>query len=146
MKAVRPTAADRIASSRPPGPLHCWVCGDPGERLRSDVHVSGHLCSRCWDVQPRGRNEWVRAAAALYVAVAPGPVRTWYGNGMRDAWLERTARQHGITAWHDTRDTPAPAAPFDWIPADVLTAAAADLVALEEEFRRSLVPPGTAAR
>jgi len=140
MKA-RSTVANTIASPRPPGPRHCWLCGTPGERLRSDVHLAGHLCPRCWDVQPRGRNEWVRAAAALYVAVAPGPRSTWYGNGMRDGWLERTAQQHGITAWHDTTGTPAPAAPFDWIPVGVLTAAAADLVALEEEFRRSTVPP-----
>lgn len=145
MKA-RSTAANTIVGSRPPGPRHCWLCGTPGEQLRADVHLSGHLCARCWDVQPRGRNEWVRAAAALYVAVDPGPRRTWYGNGMRDAWLERTAQQHGIRAWHDTRDAPAPAALFDWIPADVLTAAAADLVALEAEHLRSLTPPGRTAR
>jgi hypothetical protein len=141
MKAPRATAADTIAPSRPPGPRHCWLCGIPGERLRADIHLAAHLCSRCWDLQPRGRNEWVRAAAALYVAVDPGPRHLWYGNGTRDGWLDRTARQHRITAWHDTSGAPVPLTPFDWIPADVLTAAAADLTALEADYQRSLIPP-----
>lgn len=90
--------AASIAPTRPPGPRYCWLCGNPGEQHRADVHLSGHLCARCWTVQPRGRRDWVRAAAALYVAVQPDPRPLWYGNGMRDGWLERTARQHGITA------------------------------------------------
>ncbi|KOU99095.1 hypothetical protein [Streptomyces sp. XY533] len=139
---TRSTVAATIASTRPPGPLHCWLCGQPGERLRADIHLVGHLCARCWDLQPRGWSDRVRAAAALFLAAEPGPRPLWYGRGLRDGWLERTAHTHGITAWHDVpRDTPPPTTPFGWIPDDVLAAAAADLAALETEFQRSLIPP-----
>ncbi|MFC8389898.1 hypothetical protein [Streptomyces sp. NPDC057238] len=145
MKATRPTAADTIAGTRRPEHNHCWLCGLPGlppphGTLKSDVHVSAHLCPRCWDAQPRGRNAWCRAASALYVALALP--RTWHHSGFRTGWLEDAARRHGVTAWHDApKDTPPPSEPFGWISPDVLEAAAADLAHLEEEFERSRIAP-----
>lgn len=64
MKASRPTAADSIVGSRRPEDNRCWLCGTagiPDRTLRADVHVSGHLCLRCWGLQPRGRNPCSRA-------------------------------------------------------------------------------------
>ncbi|WP_406128019.1 hypothetical protein [Streptomyces sp. NBC_00989] len=138
---TRPAPAATIAGSRRPEHNHCWLCGTPGtpRTLRADVHMNGHLCPRCWQFQPRGRNTWSRAASALCIALALP--RGWHDSGLRTTWLQDAAQQHGITAWHDTQGVLAPAAPFDWIPAHVLTAAAADLTALEEEFQRSRIPP-----
>lgn len=143
MKATRPTAADTITGTRRPEDNRCWLCGTSGipERtLRADVHVSGHLCRRCWDLQPRGRNAWSRAASALYAAL--GLPRTWHDTGYRAGWLEATAKRHGVTAWHDVpRATEPPAEPFGWIARDVLEAAAADLTHQEEQFEQSRIPP-----
>lgn len=125
--------------------VRCWLCGVPGipgRTLRADVHLSAHLCPPCWGAQPRGRSSWVRAASALY-AVLDLP-RSWH-EGFRTAWLQDTAHRHGIRAWYDAAQLqPRPPAPddrFDWIPPDVLEAAAAELEAAEEEFQRSRIPP-----
>jgi hypothetical protein len=102
--------------------------------------VSAHLCPRCWNAQPRGRNAWFRAASALYVALALP--RAWHDSGFRTGWLQDVARHHGVTAWYDVpRDTPPPSEPFAWISPDVLEAAAADLRAREEEFERARIAP-----
>ncbi|MCC3654746.1 hypothetical protein LIX60_25430 [Streptomyces sp. S07_1.15] len=143
MKAARPTAADRIAGTRRPESSRCWLCGAhgvPERTLRADVHVSGHLCLGCWDLQPRGRNPWSRAASALYAALQLP--REWHTTGYRSGWLEAAALHHGITAWHDApQGTALPAEPFAWIPRDALQAAAADLHARAEEFQRSRIAP-----
>lgn len=145
MKAIRPTAADTIAGTRREEHNRCWCCGRPGlppphGALRADVHVAGHLCPVCWDLQPRGRNSWCRAASALGIAL--DLPRTWHTTGFRAGWLEAAARVHHVTAWHDVpRDTPAPSEPFGWIPPDVLAAAAADLQARNEEFERARIAP-----
>ncbi|MBC9729993.1 hypothetical protein [Streptomyces sp. TRM68367] len=142
---TRPAPADTIAPTRRPEDNHCWCCGTPGApapqgTLRADIHLTGHLCPRCWGLQPRGRNQWVRAASALYIALGLG--REWHNSGFRTTWLEETARHHGVTAWHDApRDTPLPSGPFSWLPGGVLDAAAADLAKRDDEFNRSRVQP-----
>ncbi|MFJ9149137.1 hypothetical protein ACIRP7_13910 [Streptomyces sp. NPDC102270] len=147
MKASKPTAADSIVGSRRPEDNRCWLCAAPGipERtLRADVHVSGHLCLRCWGLQPRGRNSWARAASALYVALALP--RAWHDTGYRSGWLETTAKRYGVTAWHDVpRATEPPDEPFGWIAPDVLEAAAADLARQEEAFEQARIPPSDRA-
>ncbi|MBT2908249.1 hypothetical protein HET68_30645, partial [Streptomyces sp. McG8] len=94
MKASRPTAADSIVGIRRPEDTRCWLCGVPGrpERtLRSDVHVSGHLCLSCWTLQPRGRSSWSRASSALYAALRLP--REWHTTGYRSGWLEAAAAE-----------------------------------------------------
>lgn len=119
----------------PTGSRRCWLCSTTAPPLRSDIHLVGHLCARCWAVQPRGRSEWVRAADAL--AVALDLARREWRETFRTGWLERVAQKHGITAWHDTRDVPAPDEPFGWIAPDVLTAAAAELADMDAAFNRA---------
>ncbi|MFJ8607346.1 hypothetical protein ACIRH0_09175 [Streptomyces sp. NPDC093675] len=149
MKATRPTAADTIAATRRPEHNRCWLCGLPGlppphGTLKSDVHVSAHLCPSCWDAQPRGRNAWSRAASALYVALALP--RAWHTAGFRTGWLEEAAKHHGVTAWHDVpRDTPPPSDPFGWLDPAVLEAARADLTRQEEAFEQARIPPAARA-
>ncbi len=130
----------------PPGSLRCWLGATTEAPLRSDVHLSGHLCARCWAVQPRGRSEWARAAEAL--AVALDLTRREWRETFRTGWLERVARKHGVLSWHDTRNVPAPDEPFGWIPADVLTTAASELADMDAAFARSRytgTPPGPTA-
>lgn len=92
VKGPRPTVADTITGTRRPEDNRCWLCGVTGIpecTLRADVHVSGHLCLRCWGLQPRGRNPWSRAASALYGTL--GLPRVWHDTGYRAGWLEAAA-------------------------------------------------------
>ncbi|MFF8919088.1 hypothetical protein ACF08M_38785 [Streptomyces sp. NPDC015032] len=111
--------------------------------MSADVHQSaGHLCARCWAFGPRGRNEWLRAASALCIALGL-PKREWHESGFRNGWLQETAQRHRITAWVDAGRTDQPTVAFGWLAKDVLTAACADLEAMEAELQRSRVRPAT---
>ncbi|MEF9908626.1 hypothetical protein ACQSMD_33400 [Streptomyces flavovirens] len=120
------------------GPVRCWLCGTNEGPLRSDVHLTGHLCSPCWSARPRGATSWGRAASALAIRLQLG--RHWTESGFRQGWLQEIARRHRITAWHDAPSTAtAPDAPFGWLPADAFDQAAAELERREAEFNRSRI-------
>ncbi|MFE9783654.1 hypothetical protein ACFYPA_36615 [Streptomyces sp. NPDC005775] len=126
-------------------PVRCWLCGTDKGALRSDLHVTGHLCPSCWTAQPRGANDWLRAASTLAIRLELGTY--WTGSGFRQTWLQETARRYGITAWRDVPPrTPGPDEPFGWIPRADVDRAAAELEQREADFCRTLItprPPGT---
>lgn len=121
--------------------VRCWLCGGTEGPLRSDVHMAtGHLCPPCWTAHPRGRNRWSRGSSVLEVRLGLGP--EWTRSGLRQAWVQQAAERHGILAWCDVpRGTDPPADPFGHLDPGAVGAAAIDLVELEAEHQRSLVPP-----